>query len=86
MSCIGGKCVRNFISRFERDTRELPILWHQALLTFVQRYKSDISSEQREALHKLLRAQSHYQITPDIRRELESATCRDVETAEPVMT
>ena len=68
--------------RFERDERELPVLWHQSLLTFVQRYKGDISSEQREALHKLLRAQSHYQITPNIRRELESATCRDVEVTE----
>lgn len=57
-------------------------MWHQALLTFVQRYKSDISTEQKEALHKLLKAQSHYQITPNIRRELESAKCRDVENPE----
>lgn len=55
------------------------MLWHQALLSFVQYYKGDISSEQRDALHALLRNQSHYQITPTIRRELESATCRDVE-------
>ncbi|KAK7583849.1 hypothetical protein V9T40_004812 [Parthenolecanium corni] len=65
--------------RFQKDQRELPVLWHQALLSFVQYYKGDISSEQRDALHALLRNQSHYQITPTIRRELESATCRDVE-------
>lgn len=68
--------------RFERDDRELPVLWHQALLTFVQRYKGDISTEQKEALHKLLKVHSHYQITPNIRRELDSAKCRDFEDAE----
>ncbi|EFN65824.1 Bystin [Camponotus floridanus] len=69
--------------RFERDTRELPVLWHQALLTFVQRYKSDISSEQKEAILRLLRKQSHHSITPEIRRELQHAKCRDVEMTEP---
>ncbi|KAI4484931.1 hypothetical protein M0802_012939 [Mischocyttarus mexicanus] len=69
--------------RFERDKRELPVLWHQAFLTFVQRYKSDISSEQKEALLNLLRKQSHRVITPEIRRELQNAKCRDVEITEP---
>ncbi|KYQ55024.1 Bystin [Trachymyrmex zeteki] len=69
--------------RFERDTRELPVLWHQALLTFVQRYKSDISSEQKEALLGLLRKQLHHSITPEIRRELQHAKCRDIEITEP---
>ncbi|XP_066904867.1 bystin [Halyomorpha halys] len=70
--------------RFEREKRELPVLWHQALLTFVQRYKSDISSEQKEALLGLLRHQSHPTITPEIRRELQNAKCRDIETSEPL--
>ncbi|XP_020296825.1 bystin [Pseudomyrmex gracilis] len=65
--------------RFERDKRELPVLWHQALLTFVQRYKSDISSEQKDALLELLKKQSHHTITPEIRRELQHAKCRDIE-------
>lgn len=69
--------------RFERDQRELPVLWHQSLLTFAQRYKGDISSDQKEALLRLLRSKSHPTITPEIRRELQSAKCRDVETAEP---
>lgn len=69
--------------RFERDPRELPVLWHQALLTFVQRYKSDISSEQKEALLGLLRKQSHHAITPEVRRELQHAKCRDLEITEP---
>lgn len=34
---------------------ELPVLWHQCLLSFVELYKSDISTEQREALLELLK-------------------------------
>lgn len=69
--------------RFSTETRELPVLWHQALLTFVQRYKSDISSEQKDALMELLKKQSHHSITVEIRRELQHAKCRDVEVTEP---
>ncbi|KAK9303826.1 hypothetical protein QLX08_004564 [Tetragonisca angustula] len=71
--------------RFERDSRELPVLWHQALLTFVQRYKSDISSEQKEALLRLLKKQFHHTITADVRRELQHAKCRDTEITEPAL-
>lgn len=69
--------------RFENDKREMPVLWHQSLLTFVQRYKNDISSEQKEALFALLRKQNHFKVTPEIRRELQAARCRDEEVAEP---
>jgi essential nuclear protein 1 len=31
-------------SRFRTDTRELPVLWHQSLLSFVQNYRQDIST------------------------------------------
>lgn len=69
--------------RFERDAREMPVLWHQALLTFAQRYKGDISSEQRDALMALLRKQSHPKVTAEVRRELQHAKCRDVEVESP---
>jgi len=65
---------------FRRDERQLPVLWHQALLAFAQRYKTDISSEQREALLELLKIHVHYQITPEIRRELQNATSRNEES------
>lgn len=58
------------------------MLWHQSLLTFVQRYKSDISSEQKEALLELLKMHSHHEITNEIRRELQNARCRDIEANE----
>ncbi|PSN47734.1 Bystin [Blattella germanica] len=73
-----------FFHRFERDSRELPVLWHQSFLTFAQRYKGDISSEQKEALLELLKHQTHPTITPEIRRELQHAKCRDVEGMEPM--
>ncbi|XP_049887585.1 bystin [Pectinophora gossypiella] len=72
--------------RFQNESRTLPVLWHQSLLTFVQRYKADISTEQRDALLELLRKQSHPTITSEIRRELHAAKCRDDEVNEGVST
>lgn len=71
--------------RFEKDHREMPSLWHQAFLSFVQRYKNDISSEQKEALFQLLRKKSHPKITPEIRRELQAGRPRDAEMGEQLM-
>jgi len=70
--------------KFRNEKRELPVLWHQAFLTFVQRYKSHVSSEQKEALLELLLHQIHHKITPEIRRELQHAKCRDAEMDEPM--
>lgn len=58
------------------------MLWHQALLSFVQIYKNNISSEQKEALQNLLRSKSHHMITPLIRRELDNSQCRDLQLSE----
>lgn len=55
----------------------MPVLWHQCFLTFAQRYKTDISEEQKEALLKLLKVHSHPQITDQIRYELNNSTCRE---------
>lgn len=65
--------------RFEHDKRTMPVLWHQSFLTFVQRYKNDISSDQKDVLLGLLRKQVHPKLTPEIRRELVAAKCRDIE-------
>ncbi|XP_071804328.1 bystin-like [Asterias amurensis] len=65
--------------RFQLDKRELPVLWHQCLLTFVQRYKEDLATEQKEAVLDLLRAQTHDSITPEVRRELLNSKSRDTE-------
>jgi essential nuclear protein 1 len=67
--------------RFRSETRSLPVLWHQALLAFAQRYKQDITAEQKGQLKLLLREHSHPRITQEIRRELFSTKCRGEETA-----
>lgn len=61
--------VRHFAS-FIEDERELPVLWHQALLTFCQRYKNEVKDQAREALKAAMKKHFHHKITPEIRREL----------------
>jgi len=62
--------------RFATERRSLPVIWHQSLLTFAQRYKGDLTAEDKERLKALMRAQEHPLITPEIRRELFSAPNR----------
>ena len=49
-----------------------------------RRYKSDLTPEQKEALLEVLRAKSHPQITPEIRRELVHSIARGEQLEEPV--
>ena len=73
------------LCRFERDKRtRLTVLWHQCLLTFAQRYKHAISTEQKEALLRLIKIHKHKDISPEVRRELMNAPSQDVEMEEPV--
>jgi len=65
--------------RFQSDQRELPVLWHQAFLVFVQRYKEDIASEQKDALLELCKKHNHNKITPEVRREITQSKSRDEE-------
>lgn len=59
-----------YFLRFVDEKRELPVLWHQSLLVFAQRYKNDITREQKEMMKPLFKVQFHHQITPEVRREL----------------
>jgi len=61
--------VTHFLS-FERESRVLPVVWHQSLLVFVQRYKFEFSPSQRDRLKNLAKVQQHYQITAEVVREL----------------
>ncbi|KAI4256190.1 MAG: hypothetical protein LQ352_002195 [Teloschistes flavicans] len=58
---IGGPSSNSF---------KLPVLWHQCLLAFAQRYRNDITEDQREALLDLLAGRGHKDIGPEVRREL----------------
>lgn len=48
----------------------MPVLWHQSLLTFIQRYKNSIKIEYIEKLKKLILKQNHKLISNEIKREL----------------
>lgn len=68
-------CVYHFL-KFEHDRRDLPVLWHQSLLTFVQRYKEDLSPDQKQSLLDVVKFHTHHAITGEIRRELMNSKSR----------
>ena len=61
---------------------KLPVIWHQCLLAFAQRYRNDITEDQREALLDLLLVRGHREIGPEVRRELLEGRGRGVPIAE----
>jgi essential nuclear protein 1 len=62
----------SFSKRSDSSASTLPVLWHQALLVFVQRYRDEIRTSESavRGIRDLLRAQHHPKLTPEIRREL----------------
>lgn len=62
--------------RFLEDPRVMPVIWHQTLLAFVQRYKHELRKEDKENLNTLMQNQRHYLVTPEILRELNSSRVR----------
>ena len=55
------------------DSRQYPLVWHQALLAFVQRYKNDINSAARFRLKEVLKTHGHPLISIEVKRELAAA-------------
>eukprot|EP01130_Rhizamoeba_saxonica_P001224 TRINITY_DN11110_c0_g1_i1.p1 TRINITY_DN11110_c0_g1~~TRINITY_DN11110_c0_g1_i1.p1 ORF type:complete len:410 (+),score=105.17 TRINITY_DN11110_c0_g1_i1:44-1273(+) len=68
--------VDYFVS-FKNTKGQLPVIWHKALLSFAQRYKTELTSEQKQRMKFLLRDKFHQQITDEVRRELFNSKCRD---------
>ena len=64
---------------------KLPVLWHQTLLAFAQRYRNEITEDQREALLDLLLIRGHKDIGPEVRRELLAGRGRGVPVQESVL-
>ena len=54
----------------EKEEPQLPVVWHKAFLSFAQRYKNDITDDQRDFLLETVRQRFHHAIGPEIRREL----------------
>jgi len=64
-------CLVNHFASFTTDERELPVLWHQCLLVFVQRYKLELTPQHKSKIKGVLKAgHLHRHIGPEIRREL----------------
>ncbi|CAB4256677.1 similar to Saccharomyces cerevisiae YBR247C ENP1 Protein associated with U3 and U14 snoRNAs, required for pre-rRNA processing and 40S ribosomal subunit synthesis [Maudiozyma barnettii] len=61
----------------EDSTRALPVIWHKAFLVFAQRYKNDITEDQRDFLLETVRQRGHRDIGPEIRRELMAGNSRE---------
>jgi len=76
--------VVDHFMRFLREDRTLPVVWHQSLLVFIQRYKHEIRKEDQQGLRKLTKTQYHYQVSPEIHRELELARSRGQKATEDV--
>ncbi|TIA87854.1 hypothetical protein E3P99_02905 [Wallemia hederae] len=62
--------------RFAKSNTKMPVLWHQSLLVFTQRYSSDLTPEQKDALLDVVKTNVHPQISPEIRREIQTSTER----------
>jgi len=69
----------------QKKESKLPVLWHQSLLAFSQRYRNDITEDQREALLDLVNLQGHKLIGPEVRRELLAGRGRGVPAPEDVV-
>jgi essential nuclear protein 1 len=67
--------VKHFLS-FQTETKVLPLMWHKCLLVFSQRYKNEITLEQKNVIKVLLRTHNHHIVTNEIRRELFNARSR----------
>ena len=53
----------------EIDSRQRPVVWHQSLLVFVQRYKNSLDEDARTRIKKLLKTHGHSMISLEIKRE-----------------
>lgn len=63
-------------ARGRGDTQKLPVLWHQSLLAFCQRYSPDLTPDQKDALLDVIRVNPHLQIGLEVRRELVNSVAR----------
>ncbi|KAG1739835.1 Bystin-domain-containing protein [Suillus paluster] len=63
-------------ARGRGDAQTLPVLWHQSLLAFCQRYSPDLTPDQKDALLDVIRVNPHLQIGAEVRRELVNSVAR----------
>lgn len=66
----GDETYESSESKKLKEAPKLPLVWHKAFLAFAQRYKNDITDDQRDFLMEVIRQRGHKDIGPEIRREL----------------
>jgi essential nuclear protein 1 len=64
---------------------QLHVIWHQTLLMFVQLYKKDFTSQQKNKIYNICKKRTHPQITPEIRKELNRTTTTTTSTPSTTM-
>ena len=75
-TCPPSRLANDKKSGLKGEGHKLPVLWHQSLLVFAQRYASDLTPDQKDALLDVIRLRPHPQISPEIRRELVGGVVR----------
>lgn len=68
------EAVTAYFVKFGDNPANLPVLWHQSLLIFAQRYKNELQHDERDALITLLTTHHHDQISSEIIRELDQVS------------
>ncbi|KAH0788206.1 Bystin-domain-containing protein [Histomonas meleagridis] len=51
---------------YQGDSEQMPMIWHNAILEFVQKYGKNLLDEQKEGLTELVKTKSNPKITPQI--------------------
>ncbi|KAL3654538.1 snoRNA-binding rRNA-processing protein [Castilleja foliolosa] len=70
--------------RFYDDSRVMPVIWHQSFLAFAQRYKNELTKEDKANLNMLVERQRHKLVTPEILRELNNSRNRGEKEDDPM--
>lgn len=80
--------VCDYFCAFAEDERKMPLIWHQTLLVFIQRYKAELTDKQSKDIRELCKVQNHAQISRDIKRELDSVALvgKSLLNQEPIST
>eukprot|EP01114_Cavostelium_apophysatum_P018488 TRINITY_DN5725_c0_g1_i1.p1 TRINITY_DN5725_c0_g1~~TRINITY_DN5725_c0_g1_i1.p1 ORF type:complete len:433 (+),score=150.88 TRINITY_DN5725_c0_g1_i1:64-1362(+) len=76
--------VANHYLKFLKDDRQMHTIWHRALLVFVQRYKADLTAEQKAGLIALTKKHYHQYFAEEVRRELNNSLSRGEKPPEDV--
>ncbi|KZV28204.1 bystin [Dorcoceras hygrometricum] len=66
--------------KFYEESRAMPVIWHQSLLAFVQRYKNELTKEDKANLNTLVDRQRHKLVSPEILRELNNSPPTPIST------